>query len=121
MRAGTIVICEYINFTGEKHKGLFMVLCDENNDNSNEGHVNFTAIKITSNLDMIGNYTVYLDNEENPFFDKPCLASCGKIHTLHKNQIKYVLGTLSANSFKKVFSTTCKFLFEIARQMLKNV
>ena len=121
MKAGTVVICDYINFSGETKRGLFLVLYDEQYDISNEGTMNFTAIKITTQLDMVGNYTVNLNTEENPFFKAPCLASCSKIHTLHKHQIKYTLGKLSANTFKKVFITTSKFLTEINRQMMSEI
>ena len=121
MQSGSVVICEYLNFRGEKKKGLFIVLCDEDYDNSTDGHMNFTAIKITTKLDMVGNYTVNLNVEENPFFDNPCLACCSKIHTLHKHQIKFKLGKLSTNSFKKVYMTVNKFLNEVNRQMIINV
>lgn len=121
MKSGTVVICDYINFKGEAKRGLFVVLYDEQYDITNNCTMNFTAIKITTKLEMVGNYTVNLSVEENPFFNNPCLASCSKIHTLHKHQIKRVLGNLSTNSFKKVFITTSKFLSEINRQMLNNV
>lgn len=121
MQAGTVVICDYINFKGENKRGLFCVLYDEYCDSLVDGNMNFTAIKITTQLDMIGNYVVYLDNNENSFLNNSCLASCSKIHTLHKHQIKHTLGKLSTNSFKKVFITTSKFLNEINRQMVNNV
>lgn len=121
MQSGTVVICDYVNFSGETKRGLFIVLCDEQYDGSNENVMNFTAVKITTQLNMVGTYTVYLDVEENPFFNTPCLASCSKIHTLHKHQIKYTLGRLSPNSFKKVYIATRKFLSEVDRQMISNV
>lgn len=121
MRAGTVVICDYINFVGETKKGLFVVLYDEQYDTTTNGAMNFLAVKITTQFDMVGNYTVNLNVEENPFFKSPCLASCSKIHTLHKHQIKHTLGKLSANSFKKVFITTSKFLTEVNRQMMGEI
>ena len=121
MKPGTVVICDYINFKGETKRGLFIVLYDEQYDISNDGTMNFLAIKITTQLNMVGNYTVNLNVEENPFFNNPCLASCSKLHTLHKHQIKHTLGCLSSNSFKKVYITTSKFLSEINRQMVNNV
>lgn len=121
MKAGTVVICDYINFSGETKRGLFVVLYDEQYDVSNSGTMNFIAVKITTKLNMIGNYTVNLDNTENTFFNAPCLASCSKLHTLHKHQIKHTLGKLSANSFKKVYITTTKFLNEINRQMMSEI
>lgn len=121
MKSGTVVVCDYINFSGETKRGLFVVLYDEQYDVSNSGTMNFTAVKITTQLDMVGNYTVNLNTEENTFFNNPCLACCSKIHTLHKHQIKYTLGKLSANSFKKVFITTSKFLAEINRQMMSEI
>lgn len=121
MKPGTVVICDYINFKGEPKKGLFIVLYDEQYDISNDGNMNFTAIKITTRLDMVGNYTVNLNTEENSFFNNPCLASCSKLHTLHKHQIKHTLGTLSANSFKKVYVTTNRFLTEINRQLMSEL
>lgn len=121
MRPGTIVICDYKTFSGETKRGLFMVVCDEEYDNQNNNVMNFTAIKITTKLDMIGTYTVNLSTEENPFFNSPCLASCSKIHTLHKHQIKHTLGRLSTNSFKKVYITIKKFLSEVDRQLMNEL
>ena len=121
MKPGTVVICNYINFTGESKRGLFIVLSDEGHDNSNFGCMNFTAIKITTQLSMVGNYAVNLDVEENPFFNNPCLASCSKIHTLHKNQIQRVLGKLSNGSFKKVYITVHNFLEQVNKQMMSEL
>jgi len=121
MQSGEVVICDYVNFSGETKRGLFIVLYDEQYDATNNTTLNFIAIKITTKLNMVGNYTVYLDVDENPFFKAPCLASCGKIHTMHKNQIKYHLGKLSSNSFKKVYIGVSKFLSELNRQMINNV
>lgn len=121
MRAGTVVICNYINFKGESKKGLFIVLYDEQFDITNDVNMNFIAIKITTQLNMIGNYIVNLDVEENPFFNNPCFASCSKIHTLHKHQITHVLGKLSANSFKKVYISVNKFLSDVNRQMMSEI
>lgn len=67
---------------------------------------------------MVGNYTVNLNLEENSFFKQPCLASCSKLHTLHKNQIEGILGQLSESTFKKVYIQTKSFLNEIDRQMI---
>ena len=121
MKAGTVVICDYINFKGETKRGLFVVLYDEQYDVQNNGTMNFTAVKITTQLEMVGNYTVNLNMEENTFLNAPCLASCSKLHTLHKNQIKYHLGKLSSSSFKKVFICVSKFLSEINRQMMSEI
>lgn len=121
MKAGTVVVCDYINFKGEPKRGLFVVLYDEQYDISNDGTMNFIAVKVTTKLDMVGNYTVNLNTEENPFFNNPCLASCSKIHTLHKHQIKHSIGKLSANSFKKVYIQVSKFLSEINRQMMSEI
>lgn len=121
MKPGTVVICDYLTFSGEKKCGLFIVLSDEQYDNSNNDVMNFTAIKITTKLDMVGNYTVNLNTNENTFFNNPCLASCSKVHTLHKHQIRRSIGKLSNNSFKKVYITFNNFLSEINRQMMNEL
>lgn len=121
MKAGTVVICDYINFKGEAKRALFVVLQDEQFDPANSGTINFTAIKLTTQFDMVGNYTVNINIDDNPFLNAPCLASCSKIHTLHKHQISRVIGKLSPNTFKKVYITTHNFLSEINRQMLSEI
>lgn len=118
LKSGNVVICNYINFKGEIKKGLFVVLYDELFDNATNNYLNFVAVKITTQLDMVGNYTVNLNLEENSFFKQPCLASCSKLHTLHKNQIEGILGQLSESTFKKVYIQTKSFLNEIDRQMI---
>lgn len=118
LKSGNVVICNYINFKGEIKKGLFVVLYDELFDNATNNSLNFVAVKITTQLDMVGNYTVNLNLEENSFFKQPCLASCSKLHTLHKNQIEGILGQLSESTFKKVYIQTKSFLNEIDRQMI---
>lgn len=118
LKSGNVVICNYINFKGEIKKGLFVVLYDELFDNATNNSLNFVAVKVTTQLDMVGNYTVNLNLEENSFFKQPCLASCSKLHTLHKNQIEGILGQLSESTFKKVYIQTKSFLNEIDRQMI---
>lgn len=118
LKSGNVVICNYINFKGEIKKGLFVVLYDELFDNATNNSLNFVAVKVTTQLDMVGNYTVNLNLEENTFFKQPCLASCSKLHTLHKNQIEGILGQLSESTFKKVYIQTKSFLNEIDRQMI---
>lgn len=118
LKSGNVVICNYINFKGEIKKGLFVVLYDELFDNVTNNSLNFVAVKVTTQLDMVGNYTVNLNLEENSFFKQPCLASCSKLHTLHKNQIEGILGQLSESTFKKVYIQTKSFLNEIDRQMI---
>lgn len=118
LKSGNVVICNYINFKGEIKKGLFVVLYDELFDNATNNYLNFVAVKVTTQLDMVGNYTVNLNLEENSFFKQPCLASCSKLHTLHKNQIEGILGQLSESTFKKVYIQTKSFLNEIDRQMI---
>lgn len=121
LKSGTVVICNYINFKGEIKKGLFVVLSDELFDNQNNDNNNFTAVKVTTQFDMVGNYAVNLNIEENNFFNQPCLASCSKIHTLHKNQIDGILGKLSENTFKKVYISVSKFISEVNRQMMGEI
>lgn len=117
-KSGTVLICDYINFKGEIKKGLFIVIGDDVFDNNTNSFINFTAIKITTQMDMIGNYVVNLDLNENSFFKYPCMASCSKIHTLHKNQIEGKLGILSEKTFKNVYKEYTKFISELNRQLL---
>lgn len=117
-KSGTIVIANYINFKGENKQGVFMVLYDEALDNTTDSVMNLTVIKITTQLSMVGNYTVNLKNEDSDFFKYDSLASCSKIHTIHKNQIVGVIGILGEKTYKKVYTGIRKFLNEIDRQML---
>ena len=117
-KSGTVVIANYVNFKGEKKQGVFMILYDEALDNVTDSVMNVTAIKITTQLSMVGNYTVNLKNEDSDFFKHDSLASCSKIHTIHKNQIVGVIGILGEKTYKKVYTGIRKFLNEIDRQML---
>lgn len=117
-RAGSIVIANYINFKGENKRGLFMIIYDEGFDSNNTNAMNVLAIKITTQLSMVGNYVCNVRNEDSLFFNQECLASCGKIHTLHKNQITKIVGVLGEDTYKKVYATFRKFLNEVDRQMI---
>lgn len=117
-KSGTIIIANYVTFKGETKQGVFMVMYDEALDNVTDSVMNVTAIKITTQLSMVGNYTVNLKNEDSDFFKHESLASCSKIHTLHKNQIVGVIGILGEKTYKKVYTGIRKFLNEIDRQML---
>ena len=85
-KSGTVVIANYVNFKGEKKQGVFMILYDEALDNTTDSVMNLTAIKITTQLSMVGNYAVNLKNEDSDFFKHDSLASCSKIHTIHCSQ-----------------------------------
>lgn len=117
-KSGTIIIANYVTFKGETKQGVFMVMYDEALDNVTDSVMNVTAIKITTQLSMVGNYTVNLKNEDSDFFKHESLASCSKIHTLHKNQIVGVIGILGEKTYKKVYTGVRKFINEIDRQML---
>lgn len=117
-RAGSIVIANYINFKGENKRGLFMIIYDEGFDSNNTNAMNVQAIKITTQLSMVGNYVCNVRNEDSQFFNQECLASCSKIHTLHKNQITKIVGVLGEDTYKKVYATFRKFLNELDRQMI---
>lgn len=117
-KSGTVVIANYVTFKGETKQGIFMILYDEALDNTIDSVMNLTAIKITTKLSMVGNYAVHLENEDCDFFKHESLASCSKIHTIHKNQIVAVIGILGEKTYKKVYTGFRKFLNEIDRQML---
>lgn len=117
-KSGTIIIANYINFKGENKKGVFMVIYDEAFDNDNSNAMNIQAIKITTQLSMVGNYVCNLRNEDSLFLNQDCLASCSKIHTLHKNQVVKQVGVLGKDTYKKVYGTFRKFLNEVDRQMI---
>lgn len=117
-KSGTIIIANYVNFKGEQKQGVFMVLYDEALDNTTDSVMNVSCIKITTQLSMVGNYAVNLKNEDSDFFKHESLASCSKIHTIHKNQISGVIGVLGEKTYKKVYSGFRKFVNELDRQML---
>lgn len=117
-KSGTVVVANYINFKGETKSGIFMIVYDESFDNNNQNAMNVIAIKITTQLSMVGNYVCSLKNEDSDFFNQDCLASCSKIHTLHKNQITKQIGILGEETYKKVYATYRRFLNEMDRQMI---
>lgn len=120
-KSGTIVVANYVTFKGETKRGIFMIMYDESFDNNVSNCMNVIAIKITTQLDMVSGYVINLKNEENTFFKSDCLASCSKIHTLHKNQIVKTIGFLGEKTYSKVYSKMRHVFNEIDRQMTEGL
>ena len=115
---GTIVCANFVEFDGKTSVGLFYVLYDEASDSNNFHKDNIVGLKITSTSPAISNYMVDLKHHgSNSFIEKQCYVMCSKIHTLDKSQIYKVLGEVGYSTYKAVYKTYNKFLFELNRQV----
>lgn len=117
MKPGTIVCANYTCFDGKTDSGIFCVLYDEQLDASNNFKGNIVAIKITTSLSMVANYCTTLTDGRNTFFNKDCIALCSKVHTLEKDQVYKVLGTLHPATLRQVYKCFRRFESELERQM----
>lgn len=120
--SGTVVCSNYNLFDGTTKQGVFLVLYDEQMDINVLDKKNVVAIKISTQDTCVANYSVELNNNMNPFFDKPCIACCSKIHILHKKEQVYkVIGNLDMSTYKKVYKVYNKFLSELNRQVIDSL
>lgn len=119
---GTIVCSNYNTFEGEQKVGLFLVLYDEQNDNSIIDNKNVIGLKLSTKNACVSNYSVAIDTKLNNFLDQECLVCCSKLHTLHKTeQIYKVLGQLHPATYHKVLKVFMKFNQEITNQLISNI
>lgn len=117
LRPGTILCASYTDFQGNKQVGIFCVLYDEQLDSSNNFKGNIVALKVTTSYNMIVNYCVPLNDGRNDFFDKDCIALCSKVHTMEKEQVYKILGTLHPYTLRQVYKVYRRFVTELERQM----
>lgn len=120
--AGTIVCSNYNTFEGEQKVGLFLILYDEQNDNSLIDDKNVVALKISTKGTCIPNYSVPIDTQLNNFLDDNCIICCSKLHTLHKKQQIYkVLGRLHPATYHKAFKVFMKFNNALTSQLINSL
>ena len=119
---GTVVCSNYNTFEGEQKVGLFLVLYDEQNDNSIIDNKNIIALKLSTQSTCVSNYSVQIDRRLNSFLDNDCILCCSKLHTLHKTQQVYkILGTLHPATYHKVYKVFTKFNQALANQMINGI
>lgn len=114
-KAGSIVKVKYWNFNNEKVNGLFCVIYDEAYDEHTPHNGNVLAVKVTTKLDSIANYSVYLNaNGANSFFLEKSFAQCSKIHTFDKqNEIFGCIGRLDKNTTNKILNNVALLTKEV--------
>lgn len=116
---GTVICSNYNSFDGEKRVGLFVVLYDEQSDNSIIDDKNVIALKISTKGTCISNYSVEINRNLNDFLDNNCIVCCSKLHTLHKKEQVYkVLGGLHPATYNKVFKVFSKFNAKLQDQLI---
>lgn len=119
---GTVVCSKYNTFQGEEKIGIFIILYDEQTDNSILDDKNVLAFKLSTKSTCVSNYSVPIDTKLNNFLDNDCIACCSKLHTLHKKQQIYkVIGMLHPATYHRVFKVYNKFNNEIMSQLINNL
>ena len=119
---GTIVCAKYNKFDGTSDTGIFCVLYDEQLDNNVQTRKNVTAVKLSTQLTLISNYSVDVDMERNSFLLSKSIVNCSKVHVLHKEQQVYkILGKLDTTTYTRVFKSYMKFVMETQRQAIDRL
>jgi hypothetical protein len=116
-RPGTIVCARYKTFSGKMQPGVFLVLYDEALDSHHQYKENILVLKCTTSDSIIGNYTVSLNDGNNPFLERDTIVACSKAHTLCKNQVFKELGVIAPVTYRSVYKVFKKFMSEIEREM----
>ena len=114
---GTIVCANYRNFKGELQPGVFLVVYDEALDSHHQFKNNVTALKCTTSDSIIGNYTVTLNDGNNPDIERDTIVACSKIHTLDKSQIFKTICTVHPVTYRSIYKVYKKYINEIEREM----
>lgn len=120
MKPGTIVLARYnkINGYGDRDKGYFCVLYDQQLDSADGLKNNITALKISTSFSMAeGSYCCPINLKTNNFFEKECMVLCDKLYTLSKENVLTVLGTLDSGAFLNTTKTHHRWEREKNRQM----
>lgn len=119
---GTVVCAKYNQFDGTRVEGIFCVLYDEQFDNNVATRKNILAIKLSSRMTLVSNYSVDIDMDKNKFFQANTIACCSKVHILHKeHQVYKVLGKLDTITYTKIFKLYARFISETERQALDRL
>ena len=123
LESGTVVASKYNDFDGNERTGLFVVIYDEQLDNTLMGvSKNAMCLKISSQATLVSNYSVEINREFTPFLDKPSIVCCSKMHLLHKkSQIYNILGYLDKVTYRKVCKIMTKFMSEMQRQFIDKI
>lgn len=103
-------------------RGVFCVLYDEAYDKHISHSRNILAIKVTSKLDALGTYSVFLNgHDKNPFLKENSFAQCSKIHTLDKinNDTKY-LGRLDDSTIDLILFKVSLLIEDIKKSKGKR-
>ena len=116
-RPGTMVCARYKTFDGKLQPGVFLILYDEALDSHHQFKENVTALKCTTSDSIIGNYTVTLNDGNNPFLERDTIVACSKVHTINKRQIFKELGTIHPITYRSVYKVYKRFVNEIEREM----
>lgn len=116
-RPGTIVCAHYKTFKGESQPGVFLVLYDEALDSQHHFKENIVALKCTTSSAIVGNYTVALNDGNNPKIERDTIVACSKIHTLDKSQVFKEVCVLHPVTFRTVYKTYKRFISEVEREM----
>lgn len=115
--AGTLVCANYRDFKGKLQPGVFLIIYDEALDSHHQFKNNVTALKCTTSDAIIGNYTVTLNDGNNPEVERDTIVACSKVHTIDKSQIFKVICTIHSTTFKSVYKVYRKFISEMEREM----
>lgn len=119
---GTIVCSKYNKFDGSLDDGIFCIIYDEQLDNNVLTKKNVLALKLSTQMTLVSNYSVNVDMTRNSYLLKKSIVCCSKVHLLHKEQQIYrILGKLDSNTYNKVFKSYTRFSSEIQRQMVDRL
>lgn len=115
---GSIIRAKYTRIPDNiRTLGIFCVLYDEAYDKHVSHSRNILAIKVTTQLDALGTYSVFLNGHgKNSFLRESSFAQCSKIHTLDKqnNETKY-LGRLDDATINLILNKVSLLLEDIKK------
>lgn len=126
LEPGTIIGANYAGYkknedgtiVPDSRSGVFLVLYDQQLDNSNIYTRNIRVCKCTTDLKLCDNYTVALKDGRNDFLDKDCFALCSCVMTLHKDQVYNTeIGRIDPVTLKKVYLKTVDADFAVEKQL----
>lgn len=116
-RPGTLVCAKYLDFEGVSQNGVFLVVYDEALDSHHQFKNNITALKCTTSSAIIGNYTVALNDGNNPDIERDTIVACSKVHTIDKSQIFKTICTIHPITYKNIYKVYKRYISETEREM----
>lgn len=120
--AGSVVCAVYYDFDGIKQVGMFVVLYDEQLDAQCLGRMNVLALKLSTQSTLTAIYSCNISQTANPFLNRPCIACCSKLHTLHKSKEIYkIIGQIDEHTYNRIVKTYARFSRDVQRQMLDRI